>query len=64
MTAVAVIGTGQTKHARRRDDVSQAELVREAALAALTDAELTPRELDAVVLALAAASSGIVGSTG
>ncbi len=50
MTAVAVIGTGQTKHARRRDDVSQAELVREAALAALTDAELTPRELDAVVL--------------
>jgi acetyl-CoA C-acetyltransferase len=47
---VAVIGTGQTMHARRRDDASQPELVREAAAAALADAELTPRDVDAVLL--------------
>ena len=50
MTPVAVIGTGQTRHARRRDDVSQPELVREAARAALRDAELRPADIDAVVL--------------
>jgi len=46
----AIIGTGQTRHARRRDDVSQPELVREAALAALRDAELSPNQIDAVLL--------------
>ena len=50
MTRVAIIGTGQTRHARRRDDVSQPELVREAALAALADAELGPADIDAVLL--------------
>ncbi len=47
---VAIIGTGQTRHARRRDDVSQPELVREAAAAALQDAGLTADDVDAVLL--------------
>ena len=37
MRAVAVIGTGQTVYARRRDDVSQPELCREAARLALAE---------------------------
>jgi len=47
---VAIIGTGQTKHARARDDVSQAELVREAATRALADANLRFADVDAVIL--------------
>lgn len=47
---VAIIGTGQTNHASRRDDVNQCELVFEAASAAIEDAELTPNDIDAVVL--------------
>ena len=50
MRRVAVIGTGQTKHAKARDDVSQAELVREAATRALADAGITIRDVDAIVL--------------
>ncbi len=50
MRRVAVIATGQTRHARRRDDVSQPELVREAAQAALDDAGLKPSDIDAVLL--------------
>jgi acetyl-CoA C-acetyltransferase len=46
----AIIGIGQTKHAAKRDDVSIAGLVREAALRALADAELTWKDVDAVVL--------------
>ncbi len=48
---VAVIGTGQTVHTRKRDDVSQQEMVREAARRALADAEMTARDIDAVVIA-------------
>ncbi|MFQ5525249.1 MAG: thiolase family protein [Thermoanaerobaculia bacterium] len=50
MRPVAAIGTGQTKHAHRRDDVSQPELIREAALAALGDAEIAPSEVGAVLI--------------
>lgn len=50
MRPVAIIGTGQTKHASRRDDMSQPELVHEAAAAALADAELEPRQVDAVII--------------
>ncbi len=50
MRQVAVIGTGQTRHAKSRDDVSQAELVREAVTRALADAGITIRDVDAVVL--------------
>jgi acetyl-CoA C-acetyltransferase len=46
----AVVGVGQTKHDAKRLDVSQAGLVREAALRALEDADLSFRDIDAVVL--------------
>lgn len=46
---VAVIGTGQTKHAARRSDVTMGGLVREAVQRALTEAELEWRDVDAVV---------------
>lgn len=49
--SVAVIGAGQTHHARRRTDVTQVGLAREAALRALEDAELTMRDIDSVVVA-------------
>jgi acetyl-CoA C-acetyltransferase len=46
----AVIGVGQTKYAAQRGDLSIAGLVREAAVRALEDAELTFGEIDAVVI--------------
>jgi acetyl-CoA C-acetyltransferase len=48
--ACAVIGVGQTEYRTKRRDVSIAGLVREAAARALADAELTWRDIDAVVL--------------
>ncbi|HZS41214.1 MAG TPA: thiolase domain-containing protein [Polyangia bacterium] len=50
MNRAAVIGVGQTRHAQKRTDVSIPGLLREAALRALEDAELTFRDLDAVVI--------------
>lgn len=47
---VAVVGIGQTKHVAARHDVSIAGLVREAAVRALEDAELTWADIDAVVI--------------
>ncbi len=47
---VAVVGIGQTKHSATRGDVSMAGLVREAALRALADAEMTWSDIDAVVI--------------
>ncbi len=49
-TRCAVIGVGQTKHAAKRDDLSLAGLVREAALRALEDAGLGWADIDAVVI--------------
>ncbi len=46
----AVIGVGQTKHETKRLDVSQFGLIREAALRALEDADMTFADIDAVVL--------------
>ena len=46
----AVLGTGQTKHVAKREDVSIAGLVREAADAALADAGVTWDDIDAVVI--------------
>lgn len=60
MRKVAVVGTGQTKHARRRLDVSQAGLVREAVKEALADAELTMDEIDSVVVCSGPALFGAV----
>lgn len=51
MGNVAVVGAGQTRHARRRKDVSQVGLAREAAMAALEDADLTMADIDSVVVA-------------
>src|SRR5213593_3132577 len=46
----AVVGIGQTKHGARRGDVSIAGLVREAAMRALEDADMTWRDIEAVVI--------------
>ncbi len=46
----AVIGVGQTKYDAKRIDVSMPGLLREAALRALEDAELTWSDIDAVVI--------------
>lgn len=51
MTRVAIVGTGQTVHARRRTDVSQAGLVREAVVEALADANLTMDDIDSIIVA-------------
>lgn len=48
---VAIVGVGQTHHARRRTDVSQAGLVREAVDRALADAALSIDEIDSIVVA-------------
>ncbi len=48
--ACAVVGVGQTKHAAKRKDVSLHGLVREAALRALEDANMTFADIDAVVI--------------
>src|SRR4051794_7583341 len=47
---VAIVGIGQTKHTTKRDDLSIAGLVREAALRALEEAGLTWKDIDAVVI--------------
>jgi acetyl-CoA C-acetyltransferase len=46
----AVVGVGQTKYSSTRGDVSIAGLVREAALRALEDADVTWKDIDAVVI--------------
>ncbi len=50
---VAIVGIGQTKHASRRNDLSLAGLVREAAKAALADAGMDWEDIQAVVLGTA-----------
>jgi acetyl-CoA C-acetyltransferase len=50
MERCAVVGIGQTKHAKVRDDVSMAGLLREAGRRALDDAEMTWKDIDAVVI--------------
>ncbi|MBM4451848.1 MAG: thiolase family protein [Chloroflexi bacterium] len=47
---VAIIGTGQTKYSKERNDVNQMELVYKATTKALDDAELKVSDLDAIVL--------------
>ena len=48
---VAIVGTGQTVHSRRRLDVSAAGLAREAVVEALADAQLTMDDIDSIVVA-------------
>ena len=47
---VAVVGIGQTRYAAKRQDVSMAGMVREAARRALDDAGMTWADIDAVVI--------------
>ncbi|WP_169988492.1 thiolase C-terminal domain-containing protein [Microbispora sp. H10836] len=56
--SIAIVGTGQTVHARRRTDVSQAGLAREAAVEALADAGLTMDDIDSVIVASGPAMFG------
>lgn len=51
MRNVAIVGAGQTHHARRRTDVTQAGLAREAVMRALEDADLTIDDIDSIVVA-------------
>ena len=60
MRNVAIVGSGQTDHARRRLDVSQAGLAREAVNRALQDADLTIQDIDSVVVASGPALFGAV----
>ena len=48
MPDVAIVGTGQTDHKSRREDVNIPELVREAVDRALADGGVTFAEIDAV----------------
>ncbi len=48
---VAIIGAGQTHHARRRTDVDQVGLAREAVQRALDDAGMTMKDIDSVIVA-------------
>jgi acetyl-CoA C-acetyltransferase len=45
---VAIVGIGQTYHKSKRPDVNQAEMVGEAVRAALADAQLSIKEIEAV----------------
>jgi acetyl-CoA C-acetyltransferase len=50
MERCAIVGIGQTHHTAKRGDVSIAGLLREAAQRALADAEMTWKDIDAVVI--------------
>ena len=47
---VAIVGIGQTNHRYRRPDVNHVELLNEAVRLALQDAQLTMKDVDAVVM--------------
>ena len=47
---VAIVGTGQTKGTRKRADVNLSGMVAEAARAAMEDAGISPKQIDAVVI--------------
>ena len=46
----AIIATGQTKHVSKRRDVNIVEMIREAVQACLADAQMTMRDVDAIVI--------------
>ena len=49
---VAIVGTGQTQYTTARNDETYEELIFQAALLALEDAGIGPKDLDAVVLSI------------
>lgn len=46
---VAIVGIGETGHTSRRPDINDGELINEAVTAALDDAQLTIKDIDAVL---------------
>lgn len=48
---IAIVGIGQTYHKSKRPDVNDVELMNEAVRAALEDAQLTIKDIEAVVMA-------------
>lgn len=56
MKRVAIIGTGQTPHVSHRTDRDEPEVLAEAVRRALADAEVQPREIEAVVFGSAISS--------
>ena len=47
---VAIVGTGQTYHKSHRPDVTSREMIREAVTAALADADMKIKDIDAIVI--------------
>jgi acetyl-CoA C-acetyltransferase len=47
---VAIVGIGQTKHRSQRRDVCIPEMIYEAVKMALDDAQLTPKDIDAIII--------------
>lgn len=47
---VAIVGTGQTNHKSHRPDVNGQELIHEAVVRALQDAELSINDIDAIII--------------
>nr|HID59433.1 thiolase family protein [Desulfobacterales bacterium] len=47
---IAIVGVGQTYHKSKRPDVNDVEMINEAVNAALNDAQLHPKDIDAVVM--------------
>ena len=47
---VAVVGIGQTKFRSKRRDVNIPEMIYEAVDMALKDAQLEPRDIDAIII--------------
>jgi acetyl-CoA acetyltransferase len=56
---VAIVGVGQTYHKSKRPDVTQSEMVNEAVRAALADAEMSMKDIDAVFVGNMEAFEGI-----
>ncbi|HIE17388.1 MAG TPA: thiolase family protein [Dehalococcoidia bacterium] len=46
----AIVGVGQTHHCSKREDVNGQELINEAVMRALEDAELSIKDIDAIVI--------------
>jgi acetyl-CoA C-acetyltransferase len=56
----AIVGVGQTRHTTRRNDVNLAEMVGEAVRAALDDAQLSIKDIEAFVFSNMEAFEGIL----
>jgi len=57
---VAIVGVGQTRHTSRRDDVNLPEMVGEAVRAALADAQLSIKDIEAFIFSNMEAFEGIL----